>query len=310
VSFSEQPPSKQWAALKFRGERFAEVWFKPSGEPLALRFRIPQNSFQIPAIAQRLTTENLLKAVGIPTEEVESWRHGGVSHSALDGPDAQLRNPLPQPPPDIPHLEIHVCLKPPPQAVAREESGEPGIASVKWPDLEARWKTILGLEATIDTWRISTEGLQAEMEALLKRPLTPDEKLYALASDVTQWNKAKSRIHYALPKVKEFIHRATWAQGTPERKRLGEVFKDPLGAQPPLPEVAQVVQELEVLRKDRQVLGAQGATVYQECKGICGDVQAALRRLQSNAAARALKKRGATGAKGKLFSRRHGSGAK
>src|SRR6266436_4696732 len=76
VSFSEQPPSKQWAALKYRGEKLAEVWLKPEGEPFALTFRIPRESFQIPGMGQRLTTENLLKAVGITTEEVESWRHG------------------------------------------------------------------------------------------------------------------------------------------------------------------------------------------------------------------------------------------
>src|ERR1700737_4379522 len=70
VNFSEQPPSKQWAALKFRGEKLAEVWFKPEAEPLALLFRIPQNSFQNSGMGPRLTTENLLKAVAIATDEV------------------------------------------------------------------------------------------------------------------------------------------------------------------------------------------------------------------------------------------------
>src|SRR5262249_32640633 len=171
-NFSEQLPSKQWAALKFRGEKFAEVWFKPEGEPLALLFRVPQSSFQIPGIGQHLTAENLLKAVAVATEEVESWRHGGVSHSALNGSDLQLSSPLPPPPQDGPHLEIHVRLKPP-QAAAREEGGEPRVVSVRWQDVEARWKAILGLEASVDTLRISMEGLRAELEAALKRMLTP-----------------------------------------------------------------------------------------------------------------------------------------
>jgi len=299
MNFSEQPPSKQWVALKFRGEKFAEVWFKPEGEPLALRFRIPENSFQIPGMDQRLTTANLLKAVGIAPEEVESCRHGNVSPFGLNGSDPQLKNPLPQPPHDVTHLDVYVRLKPPPQAVARNESGELDIALAKWQDLEARWKVILGLEATMETLRISMDGLQAEMEASLKRMLTSEEKLHALAADVAQWNKAKSRIRYALPKAKEFIHRATWAKGTPERKRLDEVFKNPIGA--PLPQMDQVQEELEIWRKGRQVLSAQGMTVYQECKIISLDVQEALRRLQSNAAARASKKKGATGAKGKSF---------
>src|SRR5205085_3019537 len=121
VNFSEQSPSKQWAALKFRGERIAEVWFKPEGEPLALLFRIPQNTLQIPGIHQQLTIETLLKAVGIAAAEVDSWRYGGVSHSALTGSDPGLSDALPQPSPDVPHLEIYVGLKPPPQAVARHE---------------------------------------------------------------------------------------------------------------------------------------------------------------------------------------------
>ena len=296
MNFSEQPPSKQWTALKLRGETLAEVWFKPEGEPLALKFRIPQNSFQIPDLGQRLTTENLLKAVAIATEEVESCRHGGVSPSALN---LQLSNLLPQPPPDVTHLEIYVRLKLPPQAVAGNESGEPEIASAMWQELETRWKAILGIEATMDTSRIGMEALRAEMEASLKRMLTGEEKLNALSNDVVQWNKAKSRVHFALPKAKEFIHRAIWAKGTPERKRLDEFFKNPIGAHLPLPEIDKVLEELEFWRKDLQVLSGQGVTVYQECKSISADVESALRNLQRNAAARPAKKKGATGAKGK-----------
>jgi hypothetical protein len=301
VNFSEQLPSKQWAALTFRGERIAEVWFKPEGEPLALVIRIPRSSFQILGIGQRLTTENLLKAVAIAPDEVETWRHGGASHSALDGPDPELTNPLPQPTQDVAHLEIHVRLKPPPQVVAHEATCEPEVDSAAWHDLEARWKAVLGLEATVDTLRINMEGLRAELEAAMRRMLPADEKVHALAADVAQWNKAKSRAHYALPKASEFIHRATWAAGTPERKRLGELFKNPIGTQTGLPQADEVLQVLENLRKDRQVLSAQGVTVYQECKSISADVQAALRRLQSNAATIASKKKGGTGAKGKSF---------
>src|SRR6266567_206975 len=92
VNFSEQPPSKQWAALKYRGEKFAEVWFKPEGEPFALTFRIPQSSFQIPGMGQLLTTENLLKAVGLATEEVESWRHEGTPQSGMNGSHSELKH--------------------------------------------------------------------------------------------------------------------------------------------------------------------------------------------------------------------------
>jgi len=216
---------------------------------------------------------------------------------ASTGSNPELKSPLPQPPPDVTHLDIYVRLKPSPLAESHEGGME--IASAKWQELEPRWKAILGLEATIDTLRISMEGVRAEMEASLKRMLTGEEKLNALSNDVVQWNKAKSRVHFALPKAKEFIHRAIWAKGTPERKRLDEFFKNPIGAHLPLPEIDQVLEELEFWRKDLQVLSGQGVTVYQECKSISADVEVALRTLQRNAAARPAKKKGATGAKGK-----------
>jgi len=301
VNFAEQPPSKQWAALKYRGEKLAEVWFKPEGEPFALTFRIPRKSFQIPGMGQRLTTENLLKAVAIATEEVESWRHEGASHSGMNGSNPELRHPLPPPPQDVTHLNIYVSLKPPPQAVAPSESCEPEIPEARWQDLEARWKAILGLEATTDTLRIKMERLRAEMEGSWKKTLTTDEKVHALNADVLQWTKAKSRVHYALPKVKEFIHRAIWALSAPERKKLGELYKNHIQPHIPFPQMDKVPKELENLLKDRQVLSAQGVQVYQECNSISADIQGALRTLQSNAAANERKKRSRPRPKGMSF---------
>ena len=65
MDFSERPPSDRWAALKHGADTVAEVWFKPEGEPFALTFRIPSESFQVAGMGQRLTAENLLKAVGV-----------------------------------------------------------------------------------------------------------------------------------------------------------------------------------------------------------------------------------------------------
>jgi hypothetical protein len=294
VNFAEQPPSKQWAALTYRGEPFAEVWFKPEGEPLALSFRVFQGSFQIPGMGQRLTTENLLKAVGIRAEEVASWRHEGASHPGMNGSHSEIGHPLPQPAQDVTHLHLYVNLKPPPQTVAPTENSEAEISEAKWQDLEARWNAILGVEASVETLRISMETLRSEMEGSSRKMLTPDEKLNALGADVAQWTKAKSRLHYALPKVREFIHRSTWAMGTPEKKALDELFKNYIRPRIPFPQMDHVVEQLENLLKDRQVLSARGTAVYQECKSISGDYQGSLRTLQSNAAANATKKRGAT----------------
>jgi hypothetical protein len=301
VNFSERPPSKQWAALKYKGEKFAEVWFKPEGDLFALTFRIPQKSFQDPGMGQHLTTENLLMAVAIAPEEVESWRQGDVVHAGMNGSNPELGSPLPPPPRDDAQLELYVRLRPPPQAVAQSESSELEMSSAKWQDLEARWKAILGLEATVDTVRISMEGLRAEMEASSKKTLTAEEKLHALRADVAQWTKAKIRVHHALPKVKDFIHRSTWAMGSPERKQLEELYKNHIQPRIPFPQMDKVLELLEQMQKDRQVLSAHGATAYQECKNISADVQGALRTLHSNAVTSAHKKKGGTGAKGKFF---------
>jgi hypothetical protein len=351
VNFSDQPPSKDWAVLKYRGEKVAEVWFKPEGEPSALTFRIPQSSFQIPGMGQQLTAENLLKAVALAPEEVESWRQGDVSHSGMNGSNPELRNPLSPPPPDVSHLDVFIRLNAPAQAFETTESGEPPnpsppqavdptdsgelpiplpsqavdptdsgelpiplapeavafgqpgeteIPLATWQDLEARWKAIVGLEATLDTLRISMEGLQAEMEASLKKTLTTEEKVHALRADLAQWNKAKSRVHHAVPRVREFIHRAVWSLGTPERKHLEELYKNHIQPQIPCPGMEKVFGQLENLQKDRQILAGHGNTVYHECKSIAVDVQGALRTLQSNAAANAKNKKSATGG-GKFF---------
>jgi len=187
------------------------------------------------------------------------------------------------------------------QAAARGESGQPGVPPEKWQALEALWKAILGLEASIESLRLSMDGLRAELEAAFKKSLTVEDKVHALQADVAQWTKAKSRVHYALPKVREFIHRATWAAGVPERKRLEEVVRTHIEPRVPFPEVDQVREQLEHLQKDRQVLFGQGNTVSQECRAISAEIQRALSTLQRNAADRARKERSARREKGKYF---------
>jgi len=299
MNFSERPPSQQWAALTYKGAKFAEVWFKPEGEPLALTFRIPQGSFQIPGMGQLLTIENLLKAVGIAADEVESCRGESASQSGTNMPAPELRHPLSPPPEDVSHLTFHVRLKPLPQPAAPTEGGVPEIPEATWQFFESRWKAILGLEANVDNLRMSMEGLRSELDASARRALPPELKLNAVSADVVQWNKAKSRIHYALPKMREFIHRATWATGTPERKKLTELFETHIEPRIPFPQVEEVMVQLESLLKDRQTLSAQGVTVYQECKSISAEFQSTMRTLQSNAAANAARKKSARGSSGR-----------
>jgi len=330
VNFSDQPPSKQWSVLKFRGETIAEVWFKPDENPFSLMFRIPQATFQIPGIDRRLTIENLLKAVGAPPGAVESWRDTAADGPGVTGPG----HPLAPPPPDVTHLNLFVALKPP-QAAAAEESrppdvlqsdegrpadapeidqsgppevpqsntGDPAdvpeIDEAMWQFLEARWTAILGLEAGVDNLRLSMEGLRSEMDTAARKTLPLDIKANALSADVAQWTKAKSRLHYATPKVREFIHRATWATGTPERKKLTEFVEAHIQPRVPFPRVEEVLTQFEGLLKDRQTLYGQGMVANQECKSLVAECQAALRTMQSNAAANASRKGGGLGSKGK-----------
>ena len=181
----------------------------------------------------------------------------------------------------------------PAEAAPRDETSEHAIPLEKWQAVESVWKAILGLEASIDTSRVSMDGLRAEMEAAFKKPLTVEEKLNALQADVHQWTQAKNRVHYALPKVREFIHRATWAQATPERKRLEEIYRNHIEPRIPLPEIDHVREQLEHLQKDRQNLFAQGNSVYQECRAITAEINRTLSTLQRNAAENARRKRDA-----------------
>jgi hypothetical protein len=279
--------------LNYRGEQFAEVWFKPEGNPLALTFRIPQSSFQLPGMNQRLTIENLLRAVGLTSEEVDSWRAESAS-----APDP--KRPLSPPSPEVAHLTLHVSVKPPAQAVVSNERLAREIPEATWQFLEERWGLILGLEAAVDNLRMNMEGLRSELEATSRKALTLEVKNHALSADLVQWGKAKSRIHYAVPKLREFIQRAIWALATPERKKLTEIYETNVQPRVPLPQIEELMVQFEGLLKDRQVLYALGMAACQECKNIAAECQTVLRTLHSNAAANASRK-GATGYKGKNF---------
>jgi hypothetical protein len=249
VRFSERVPSNDWAALEHLGEQVAEAWFKPDGEPFRLVFRVPRNRFELVDISQQLTVEDLLTAAAIANEQVESWRFGDEFHLAMDGSNPELKRILPPPPPDESHLTVQVRLKPSDPTAAADETDVQAVPLDKWQALEALWRSILGLETSIDTLRLSMESLRIEMEAAFKKSLTVEDKIHALQADVLQWTKAKSRIHYALPKLREYIHRATWAQGLPERKRLEEIVENYIGPRIPLPEMDEVRAQMGHLQK-------------------------------------------------------------
>jgi uncharacterized protein YoxC len=176
---------------------------------------------------------------------------------------------------------------------------EQEIPPEQWQALDGLWKGILGLEVSIDAMRLSLDGLRVEMEAAFKKSLNVEEKVHALQADVAQWTKAKNRVHYALPKVREFVHRATWAQAVPERKRLEEIVASHIEPRIPFPEIDQVREQLGHLQKDRQVLFAQGNSVNQECRAILAEIQRAVSTLQRNAVERSRAKRSAGREKGK-----------
>jgi len=299
VNVSEQVPSDEWAAVQHLWADIAEAWFRPEGAGSTFMFRVPRNRFQTADTSQRLTVETLLEAAAISKDEVESWCFGDTSNSCTDGTHPELSHPLPPPPPDATHLTVYVHLKPPAQAAARYESGDQEVPLERWQALEACWRGILGLEVSIEALRLSMEGLRGEMEAAFKKSLAVEEKVHALQSDVLQWNKAKSRVHYALPKAREFIHRAIWALAVPERKRLEELVKNYIEPRIPIPQMDQVREQLDHLQKDRQVLFAQGNAVCQECRGIYAEIQRAMSTLQRNAADRVRQKRSAGREKGK-----------
>ena len=296
MSFSERVPSPDWVALTHMGEEVAEAWSLTEGGRFTVVFLVPQHRLEGDDPIRRVTIETLLTAAAISKDEVETWRLGDGSQSGVGGADAELSQPLPPPPPDETHLTVFVDLKPLPQD---EPIGN--IPLEKWQALDAVWKAILILEAGIDSSRLSADGLRGELEAAFKKPLGVEEKNYALQADVAQWTKAKNRAHHALPKIREFIHRATWAAASAERKQLGEIIKCHVEPRVPLPGVDKVRERLEHLQKDRQVLSAQGNAVQQEGRGILGEIRNALSMLQRNAADRARQKRSAGREKGKHF---------
>jgi hypothetical protein len=299
LDFAEVPPSRQWQALKYRGEPCAEVWFKPENQPLALAFRVPRASFDNEELAELLTAANLLGSVGISVELVDSWRIENAGGKATADAPPTLEASLPRPEEQAEQLHLLVQLKPTPKEVAQSESPS-DIPEAKWNEIESRWNAVLGLEASLETLRISVEGARAELDSASRRVLTGDDKIYAMNADVAQWSKAKNRALFALPKAREFIHRATWATSSPERKKLEELFRTHIRGRVPFPDADQVLEQLEHLLKERQVLAAHGTTVLQDCKAIAAEVQGCLRTLQTNASANAIRRRAAANSRGRL----------
>ncbi len=295
MTYSERAPSSEWVPVQQLGEVIAEAWFKPAGEPLAVAFRVSASRLHDSDWSQALTVEDLLRAVAIPIREVESWQFSNESHLGLDGTNPELNRLLPPPPPSEAHLAVHVRLRP----VAHAESGTTEVPAEKWQALDAIWKSILGLEVSIDTLRLNMDGLRNELENAFKHSLAVEEKVHALQADVVQWTKAKSRVHYVLPKLREFVHRATWAVAVPERKRVEELVTNHIEPQIPHPRMDEFDDQLGHLQKDRQVLYAQGNSANQEGRGVLAEIQRSLSALQRNAVERSRQKRSSGRDKGK-----------
>jgi hypothetical protein len=301
VSPAEQVPSDDWAPVEHLWEDVAQAWFKPEGERATYLFRVPRERFPPADTGPPLTIETLLEAASIPKDEVESWHLGDTPPSGEGGTSPELGQPLPPPPPETTHLTVYVQVRPSAPAAVRGDGEDSEVPPEKWQALDALWRAVLGLEAAIDALRLSMDGLRAEMEAAFKRSMTVEDKVHALQADVVQWTKAKSRVHYALPKVREFVHRATWASATPERKAMEEVVETYIEPRVPPPDLNHVRERLEHLQKDRQVLFGQGNAVGQECRNILAEIQRAFSTLQRNAADRARKEREARRTKGKYL---------
>ncbi len=288
----EADAATDWTTLAHDGAPIAEAWRMPEVDGATMVFLVPRDRLEAES---PVTIDLLLQVAGVSPVDVASWRLGDDSRAGADASDLDF--PLPSPAPDDDQLTVYVRLKP-----AMETDGEiEEIALEKWQALDALWKAILLLESAIDTARMGMESLRNEMDSAFKRPLAVEEKLNALQADVAQWTKAKSRVHHALPKAREFIHKATWAQTVAERKSLEELVKAHVEPRVPLAGVDRLRERLEHLQKDRQVLLAAGNAVHQECRGILGEIQRATGALQRNAAERASKKRSAGREKGKHF---------
>jgi hypothetical protein len=154
------------------------------------------------------------------------------------------------------------------------------LRPAKWRELEARWRAILGLEANIEALRIRLKGFWEEMEATFKSALPVCERRHASGVALSQWTKAKSRVQDALPKAKDFVQRATWVRSTPERRRLGELFKNADGVILPASSLDQTLNELERMRGGLQHLLACGWAVSSECKSVAFVFAEAMKRME------------------------------
>jgi hypothetical protein len=135
------------------------------------------------------------------------------------------------------------------------------------------------------------ESMRSQLEGAFKQQLGVEDRMHALQADVQEWTKSKSRVHYALPRVREFIHRANLVQADPERKRLEVLYENHIEPRAPFPRMDHELSQMEHMIKDRQGLLAQGNSTSQDARGILAEIQRTLGTLQRNAANNARRKR-------------------
>jgi len=154
--------------------------------------------------------ENLLKAVAIVPEEIEFWRHGDVSNSG----NTHIGSTPAAAPANVAHWRLACASsrrwKPLPARKAGNWRFRGQVAGTRSP-LEGHLGFGSGIETCASVWKASLWKWKTYGEAIDDR-----RKAYAPRADVAQWTKAKNRVHNAVPKLKEVIHRSTWRWDRPK----------------------------------------------------------------------------------------------
>ena len=282
MDFSKRAPSTKWTTLTYEGAVVAQVWFKPEGNPVGLQFLMPTRAFQLPDLENHLTMANLLKTVQIELKEIQSWTCSGIVHEGMNGTNPDFNKRIGPSSNSSDPVPIDVLLN----------SGHASeITPEQWNDLASRWDKIALLESEISRIRTEAERLCAKLDSLWNTTLTLEDK-YASRLDIAKWEEAKKRIPHLRPELIGFLK--SWnsiaAASIETKSRFVELIKTRNSSFSQM-EMSNALNELESIRKNRQVWISRGNDLCNLAQGVMSRAQVVLGQLKSSAKANFARKK-------------------
>ena len=259
MHFEARLPSGTWEAVPLfdAPQVYVWAWFKPVHAPAGVVFSIPDEMYQVPAIAQLLTIRRLVFSEGIDPASVAMWFLYGMSQDAQQGLSPLLDQPIPQPPPGVDRsvlVMIQMAFVPAhtPAPMAMPVSGS---VEVMLDRIDADWTASLHLEKELESQRRQLGAVSARLNSL-NRDLSTEERLGSDREDRDDWLDARRMLRDASGRRSRFTKECDVGETVYAGKKhwFEQIHAQHVVTRQGFAGIEQAVGEFEAYRKSLQVL--------------------------------------------------------